>query len=138
MVPNSLLIALSDSAKNGASRIVPHHLIIRSPTAVPRLLSSLKRLFRRCWNFSTAQLDKDQWTRGILQYRNTHTKYGPSPAQLLFGQPVVVGCRCVMEDVLVTSITVHILGVGCEYIVRSCHPFYTLLSITPCTLLPTS
>ena len=51
-------------------------------------IKSMKKLFRRCWNSAGAHLDQDQWTKGILQYRNTPTKQGPSPAQLLFGQPV--------------------------------------------------
>ena len=51
-------------------------------------VKSMKKLFRRCRDSAGAQLNKDQWTKGILQYRNTPTKHGPSPAQLLFGQPV--------------------------------------------------
>ena len=33
-------------------------------------------------------LNMDQWTKGILRYRSTPTKHWPSPAQLLFRQPV--------------------------------------------------
>ena len=64
----------------------PHYAL--SNGRAEAAVKSMNKLIRRCWNFSTGQLDKDQWTRGILQYRNTPTKYGPSPAQLLFGQPV--------------------------------------------------
>ena len=48
----------------------------------------MKKLFSRCWDFVGARLNKDQWTIGIIRYRNTPTKHGPSPAQLLFCQPV--------------------------------------------------
>ena len=51
-------------------------------------VKSMKRLFSRCCGFPGAQLNKDQWRKGILRYRNTPTKPGPSPAQILFCQPV--------------------------------------------------
>ena len=61
----------------------PHYpqLNSRAEAAV----KSMKRLFRRCWDFPGAQLNEDQWTK---ETRNTPTKHGPYPAQLLFGQPV--------------------------------------------------
>ena len=51
-------------------------------------VKSMKKLFRRCRDSAGTQLNKVQWTKGILQYRNTPTKHGPSPAQPLLGQLV--------------------------------------------------
>ena len=64
----------------------PHYP--QSNSRAEAAIKSMKRLFSCCWEFPGAQLNKDQWTKGILRYRNTSTKHGPSPAQLLFGQPV--------------------------------------------------
>ncbi|XP_043227719.1 uncharacterized protein LOC122384401 [Amphibalanus amphitrite] len=51
-------------------------------------VKTTKRLIRRCWDQRSASIDPDKWTRAILQYRNTPTAGGRSPAQVLFGRPV--------------------------------------------------
>ena len=51
-------------------------------------VKTTKRLIRRCWDRRSASIDPDKWTRAILQYRNTPTAGGRSPAQVLFGRPM--------------------------------------------------
>ena len=73
----------------GVGRVASHFVSRLPPVKRPRrscrqiheeTFSSLPGL---CW-----YSNKVQWTKGMFQYRNTPTKHGPSPAQLLFGQPV--------------------------------------------------
>ena len=51
-------------------------------------VKAVKRLLRRCWNAHRGRLDKEAWTRGVLQHRNTPGSSGLSPAQLVYGRPV--------------------------------------------------
>jgi len=51
-------------------------------------VKSVKKLVRNSWNNQNQCLEKEQWTRAMLQYRNTPTSDGRSPAQILFGAPV--------------------------------------------------
>ena len=48
----------------------------------------MKKIIRRTWNVQHRRLDKQAWTRALVQYRNTPSVGGLSPAQRLFGRPL--------------------------------------------------
>lgn len=49
-------------------------------------VKAAKRLLRRCWDFHRGKLDEEEWTRGILQHRNTPGSSGRSPAEIVYGR----------------------------------------------------
>lgn len=51
-------------------------------------VKSMKKLIAHCWCPRSRTLLQEEWTRGILQYRNTPGANGLSPAQVVFGRPV--------------------------------------------------
>ncbi|MEM7478413.1 MAG: transposase family protein [Planctomycetota bacterium] len=51
-------------------------------------IKSIKKLIKRCWHCPPASMNIDEWTKALLQYRNTPPASGKSPAQLVYGHPV--------------------------------------------------
>ena len=50
-------------------------------------VKAMKRLVKRCWDARTGDVNKDRWSKGLLQWRNTPRADGRSPAQVVFGHP---------------------------------------------------
>ena len=51
-------------------------------------VKSVKKLIRSCWDFKNQCLDFEKWSSAMLQYRNTPSANGKSPAMCLYGHPV--------------------------------------------------
>ena len=51
-------------------------------------VKSMKKIIRRTWDAQQRRLNKEAWTRALVQYRNTPGVTGLSPAQRLFGHPL--------------------------------------------------
>ena len=74
----------TDASRLHGHRTSPYHYPqSNTQQRAEATVKSMEKLFGRCWDSAGARLNKGQWMKGILQYRNT-----PTPAQLLFGQPV--------------------------------------------------
>ena len=51
-------------------------------------VKSMKKIIHRTWDAQQRRLNKEAWTRALVQYRNTPGVTGLSPAQRLFGHPL--------------------------------------------------
>ena len=64
----------------------PHYP--RSNGLAESAVKSAKKLLRRCWDAHRGRLDQEEWTRGVLQQRNTPGASGKSPAEIVYGRPL--------------------------------------------------
>ena len=64
----------------------PHYP--RSNGLAESAVKSAKKLLRRCWDDSRGRLNEREWTRGLIQQRNTPGVSGRSPAEIVFGRPL--------------------------------------------------
>ena len=64
----------------------PHYP--RSNGLAESAVKSAKRLLRRCWDAHRGRLDQEEWTRGVLQQRNTPGVSGKSPAEIVYSRPL--------------------------------------------------
>ena len=51
-------------------------------------VKSVKKILKNSWNFQSQCVNQELWAAAMLQYRNTPSKSGRSPAVVLYGQPV--------------------------------------------------
>lgn len=51
-------------------------------------VKSVKKMLRTCWDFRNQCVSHERWAKAMLQYRNTPTSDGRSPAVILYGHPV--------------------------------------------------
>ena len=64
----------------------PHYP--RSNGLAESAVKSAKKLLRRCWDESRGRLKEEEWTRGVIQQRNTPGASGRSPAEIIYGRPL--------------------------------------------------
>ena len=53
-----------------------------------KVAESAKKLLRRCRDVHRGRIDEEEWTRRVLQQRNTPGTSGRSPAEIVFGRPL--------------------------------------------------
>ena len=51
-------------------------------------VKSMKKIVRQTWDAQQRRLNKEAWTRALVQHRNTPGVTGLPPAQRLFGHPL--------------------------------------------------
>lgn len=64
----------------------PHYP--RSNGLAESAVKSVKKLLRRCWDNGRGRLNEKEWTRGLIQQRNTPGVSGKSPAEIVYGRPM--------------------------------------------------
>ena len=60
----------------------------RSNGLAESAVKSAKKLLKRCWDNNRGRINEREWSKGLIQQRNTPGISGKSPAEIVYGRPL--------------------------------------------------